>query len=211
LKMANPKKINSKNIVEFLTLAVRTALDKAKSEGKNIPEHPSFVFAAFFPKENRIVRVKDCSYLIDGVGHNLPFAADARKPQIQERLEKRIDKESPEREKLQAELKQALREWQWKHRNNPGTSKYNYGVIDGEPVPEHLIEYIDVPKNAKQVVLASDGYPQEVLATTLAETDRRYQELSRTDPDLYVDDLTYLKLEKEEKPRSRERREKGRS
>lgn len=181
--------ITSRELIGYLTHEVRLAIERAGAQGEKIGGHPSFVFAAFFPKEHCIVRIRDCSYLIDGKGENPGFPADIRKKEMQKRIER-----SKGLEEGDEATKQQLREWQWKHRNSESPSKFSYAVVDGTPIPEHLIEYIDVPQNAKEVVLASDGYPAETLAMTLAETNHRYQEKMQKDDGFVVDDLTYLSL-----------------
>jgi hypothetical protein len=192
LKKPEMENITSDTFVSYLTQHVAEALDKARAESKSIPGHPSFVFIAFFPDENRMVRIPDCKYLIDGQGHNPGFAADIRKRQIQDRVMKsRAAKSLPAEAD---ELKQKLRGWQWEHRNNPGESKYNYAVIDGSPVPPNLVEFIDVSADAEEIVFSSDGLPGDTLAPTLLETNTRYRNQMRTDPNFEVDDIIYVRL-----------------
>lgn len=83
-----------------------------------------------------------------------------------------------------------------------------YGMLDGEPFPERFIRILDVPAEAKALILATDGYP--ALYPTLAQTEAHLQRLLAQDPlcigplcgtkglrphQQSFDDRTYLRLE----------------
>jgi glycerophosphoryl diester phosphodiesterase len=83
----------------------------------------------------------------------------------------------------------------------------DYAVINGMDIPENLIHVVPVA-DAKEVVLASDGYP--VLKRTLAESERELERIINNDPlciDQYkatkgvmqgyksFDDRTYIRIE----------------
>ena len=83
----------------------------------------------------------------------------------------------------------------------------DYAVINGMDIPENLIHVVPVA-DAKEVVLASDGYP--VLKGTLTESERELERIINNDPlciDLYkatkgvmqgyksFDDRTYIRIE----------------
>lgn len=89
-----------------------------------------------------------------------------------------------------------MREWQWKHRNNPGGSKFNYAVIDGSPVPPSLVEYIDVAPDAKKIALMTDGYPTQTLSHSLQETNQNYQNMMLAGEEVIIDDITAVFLER---------------
>lgn len=55
----------------------------------------------------------------------------------------------------------------------------DFAVIDGFPIPRHLVKVIDC-HDATEIVMASDGYP--FLRSTLAETEDLLVELLRKDP-----------------------------
>lgn len=59
-------------------------------------------------------------------------------------------------------------------------SVYNYAVLDGffQDMPD--VEMIDLPPDAKSVVLGSDGYP--VLRPSLAESEAEVARILRADP-----------------------------
>jgi hypothetical protein len=58
--------------------------------------------------------------------------------------------------------------------------RWGYGVVNGTPVPDDLVEVFDLPADECEIILASDGYP-EVLPT-LDETERRLHDLLAADP-----------------------------
>jgi hypothetical protein len=177
--------VNAGNIVERLTNSLRTTVG-----GHALQHPPSFVFAAFFPKEHVIVRVGDCSYLIDGSGSNPALNVDRAKGILRRRTLQKLRakgytdedliafKNSPEQRKKDEEL----RLWQEHFSNNIAAPDFSYGVINGSEVPPHLVDRIAVPSDASEIVLASDGYPPEILRPTLAESEAALRELQRTDP-----------------------------
>lgn len=55
-----------------------------------------------------------------------------------------------------------------------------YPVVDGFPIPTHLVKVIPVGKGLHDIVLASDGYPQ--LKPTLRESEEALSRLLREDP-----------------------------
>lgn len=84
---------------------------------------------------------------------------------------------------------------------------YGYAVINGEEIPEGLIQTIQLDEEACEIVLASDGYP--VLMPTLDESEQELARILKEDPDccrLYrstkglnpentsFDDRTYIKF-----------------
>lgn len=59
-------------------------------------------------------------------------------------------------------------------------SKFSYVDINGFPVNKDFVKVIKVPEDAKQIVLASDGYPE--LKPTLEETEKTLKEIIEEDP-----------------------------
>lgn len=68
-----------------------------------------------------------------------------------------------------------------------------FGVFDGKPIPDRFIHIFPVPDDVREIILASDGYPQ--LAPTLAETEILLQRLLQQDP-LCIDALCGTKAVK---------------
>jgi hypothetical protein len=93
--------------------------------------------------------------------------------------------------------------------NNPAAGAFGYAALDGFPVADTGIVVVPIPAAVTSLVLASDGYP--FLLPSLAETERRLQELLAEDPLLFrvyrstkgflhgqesFDDRAYLRLER---------------
>lgn len=55
-----------------------------------------------------------------------------------------------------------------------------YCMLDGEPIPEHLIRIDSLDASVREVILASDGYPE--LHSTLQQTEVRLHSLLAQDP-----------------------------
>ncbi len=174
--------LKAEDAAVFLTERLREAV--AQTE---VPGNPSFVCVLFFPKQNRIVRIGDCSYLLDGVGYNPGIPPDVRRAAIRKHAIERAradgvsDEELVEHDPVSARA-QELREWQNQYANNPDAPEWGYAVVDGRDIPEQYVEHISVPVEAKSIVLASDGYPPSTLRNSLQETETALQTVERTDP-----------------------------
>jgi hypothetical protein len=185
-KLSDPKEV-----VPLVTRRLREALAPY-----TLTTTPSFVFTAFFPRfgENgMIIRVADCSYLIDGTGNNPGLAIDRLKSKdrarrLREEIEQGADVEAlladdPTRPRMRALTK----EIQPRLANAPLSGndtvfdKYRYPVVNGTDVPEDLVEYIEVPKGASSIILATDGYPPQSLKPSLAETEAALKEIRDRD------------------------------
>ncbi len=188
-------------VVPFIAACMRDTLARYTHSGM-----PSFVFVAYFPKWNTIVRVGDCSYVFRSntidtwEGVNPGLAVDADKEVVRQALLKRArergvsETDAASDLQIQRRMHRLTREWQPHHRNNPFSSR-GYGVMTGETV--HHIEYIPVPEDASGIILASDGYYPEALAGTLAETDALQQRLEDENKrSWHPDDKTYLRIER---------------
>lgn len=97
---------------------------------------------------------------------------------------------------------------QVRYQNLDSEHRFAFGVLDGEPVPERFIQKYSLPQSVKQLILATDGYPE--LQPTLADSETRLRQLLATDPlcigallgtkgvkpgQVSYDDRTYLRLE----------------
>lgn len=72
--------------------------------------------------------------------------------------------------------------------NSTGPS--GYGLINGDPVPDEHLRVHRLPPGPREVSLATAGYP--AIMNTLAATERRLQDLLRTDP-LLVTRFPYVR------------------
>jgi|SRR5690554_1762139 hypothetical protein len=64
--------------------------------------------------------------------------------------------------------------------NAPPGTPFAYSVLNGFDVPIQRVKVIDVPHDAKTLVLGTDGYPQ--LYPTLAETEAALRKVLAQDP-----------------------------
>ncbi len=55
-----------------------------------------------------------------------------------------------------------------------------YSVIDGFPIPEHLVPVITLDFHPHEIIFATDGYP--ILCPTLAESEQRLAQQRENDP-----------------------------
>lgn len=185
-KLSDPKEV-----VPLVIRRLREALAPYK-----LTTTPSFVFAAFFPhfgENGMIIRVADCSYLIDGEGNNPGLAIDRLKSKdrarrLREEIEQGADidallADDPTRPRMRSLTKGI----QPRLANAPLSGndtvfdKYRYPVMNGNEVPDDLVEYIVVPEGASSIILATDGYPPQSLKSTLEETEAALKEIRDRD------------------------------
>jgi hypothetical protein len=183
---------------------------------ETVPNHPPsrppcFAFVMYSPARRELWRVGDPQYLIDGHGHNPEMAVDTVTAKVRHMVThahlisgstvEMLRRDDPRHEALKL-----LFELQTRFMNR-ADSPYGYGAINGEEVPKELVEVIEVPAEARVVVLASDGYPQ--VKATLEESEAWLAHVLEHDPlftELHVavkgwrqeaasfDDRAYLRL-----------------
>lgn len=64
--------------------------------------------------------------------------------------------------------------------NNPLAGRFAYGVVNGSVIPPVFIDCVRLDENAKELVIASDGYPR--LFKTADETEAFLAEVNEQDP-----------------------------
>ena len=186
-----------------------------RKTGQPWERRPGFVFVAFIPERNLIVRVGDCQYFIDGDNdpkRNAGLMVDRVKSEVRANMLIQLLKTHTVNDLIENDLTRQImaemKKWQHTYRNNRD-STFGYGVIDGTTVPTLHIEYDYLKVVPKLVVLTSDGYPPRVVRETLEETEFELAELLKRDPLCYrewiavrgigngltrPDDCTYLSL-----------------
>ena len=97
---------------------------------------------------------------------------------------------------------------QVRYQNAKTPNRFNYTMLDGEPIPKHYIKVFHLPVDVHQLVLATDGYP--VLMQNLEESEEKLHCMLTEDPlcigpllatkgvrpgNKSNDDRTYLRLE----------------
>ena len=160
---ALPPDTTAHEAVDQMSAAVGQALRETKpSQAPSRP--PCFVFVMYSAARRELWRVGDAQYLLDGQGHNSETAVDtvvlkARQLVTQAHLLAGESVETLRRDDPGREAVKALLELQTNFMNR-ADSLYGYGAIGGGEVPKKFIEVISVPAETREVVLASDGYPQ---------------------------------------------------
>jgi hypothetical protein len=192
---------NEQDIVPHVSRAVAEAVRTHSSDSV-----PSFVFIAFLPKKNLVIRVGDCSYLFDGIGHNPGLKVDDVKGIVRKRLLKnKTVEEILQNDTARERVHELTKTWQPHFKNNPEDLNLGYAAVDGSHVPNSLVEYIPVTSEVKSIVLASDGYHPSILRETLAETEQGLENMIIEDPtglqynstrnvEPVPDDRTYVKI-----------------
>ena len=175
--------ITAYDAVDRMSAAVSQALQET------VPSHapsrpPCFVFVLYSAARRELWRVGDTQYLIDGQGHNPETAVDAvvvraRQLVTQAHLLAGQSVETLRRDDPGRRAVKILLELQTQFMNR-ADNPYGYGAIGGGEVPKKFIEVISVPAETREVVLASDGYPQ--LESTLRESEERLEYVLEHDP-----------------------------
>ncbi len=153
---------------------------------QNAPaERPAATLAVFSAKRREVWLVGDCQCLLDGELFTQRMKLDEVLGEVRSlvlhlellsgRTEAELMRDDPGRKFIAPLLAQ-----QPVFQNTFRDSQYAYGVIDGFPVPPQFCRVIPVPPDARQLVLATDGYP--ILFPTLAESEAYLRELLRGDP-----------------------------
>lgn len=167
--------------VAHLTAALHTAIEEAC--GPVAPhERPSASVVLLDLSARHVWRVGDCPFRIDTQTWNTPKLIDrvtsdfraaflAAAGSVTSTVESAAD--DPGREAIQPLLR-----IQGNLANVRG--EFGYGVLDGTAVPAEFIEVVALPPTAREVVLASDGYPS--LTATLAEAEAELAHLLALDP-----------------------------
>lgn len=175
----------------------------------SLTEKPAYALAIYSRQKQQVWRVADPLLLIDGrVSKNeLPtdeVATNLRAFVIEAALRKGVTIEDLKKEDLGRKFIWPLFEDQYLFTNVTGA--FGYGVINGQQVPDDLIQIVDI-SDAKELVMASDGYLD--LFSTLEQTEKYLFDVLKEDPMLYkkhkstkglqegqvsFDDRTYVRL-----------------
>lgn len=184
-----PADITGKQAVLTLTDLVRTRTDAAaKAEGRALTDiwsYPAAALLVYSKQRREIWRVADSTFVVDGVPTYKTFLqekawSDVRKTIIHAKLARgatlaELQANDPTWDVLTGMIAECKI-----FANNTGL--YSYGVFNGAPIPDEHIEIYAVP-NAREIVFASDGYPE--VFTTLAESEDALNKLITADPLMY--------------------------
>lgn len=172
---------------------------------------PGLVLVAYARARREIWRMGDGAFRIDDAAYPFDkkmdvFTGEARAVRLEMAVRAGMTVDELRENDIGRAFIEPLLKHQYLFQNRD--EDYGYGCLNGEHVPDCFLEVFDVPEDAKEIVLASDGYP-EVLAT-LAETEAALKEILAEDPMLFrrfkstkgldagkvsFDDRSYLRLD----------------
>ncbi|MGM9693697.1 MAG: protein phosphatase 2C domain-containing protein [Alloprevotella sp.] len=205
----------SATLAETLTLLTRELASVSDARGRNDAAFRPTCSAVIFSRERREVwLVGDCQCRFGGQTHRVAKAVDEVLTEIRCRVLSRLLAQGRSREELlRRDLgREAIADFLRLQTNFQNVTDvfnpFRYVILDGTPVAPSAVTVLRVPADEKNLVLASDGYPE--LFDSLAPTERRLQELLRLDPlcisanpatkgvrpgNLSFDDRAFLRLE----------------
>ena len=193
----------------------RQAVDSLTSAIREIPDRKELRAAAtvaiYSARRREIWRIGDCKLVIGDEENSCEKLIDSTLSDLRAFLLECELQNGASIESLQENdpgrefIVPAIRR-QHQFENKTG-SPFAYAVVNGDYIDDSLVEVIAVPDEVREIVLASDGYPQ--VRSTLNETERELQLLIREDPLLCrefrstkpvlpgnnsFDDRTYLRI-----------------
>lgn len=128
--------------------------------------------------------VGDCQVMIDGTIYHNPKHSDTLLSKMRSYIIDCLIAENPSIpiEQHLSAARNAILPWIEKstYFANNQNSEYGYALINGNPIPQSLIQTIKLDHAPHEIVLASDGYP--ILERTLALSEARLQSLLESDP-----------------------------
>lgn len=147
---------------------------------------PSAAFVAYSANRKEVWRIGDCSWrdVTTGVSHLGDKLIDKVVGEARSALNLALLEDGTAMDEVAQsdpgrQMMLPLLRHQHVFRNNGNAQLFGFGGVDGREVPDRFLEVWDV-SDAKEVVLASDGYPE--LADTLEETEALLAEELREDP-----------------------------
>lgn len=181
-----PADMHAQEAVRHLTGILRAATAVHMTVTDKI-EKPSCSLAVYSRIRREIWRVGDIGILLDGTAHMAPKRIDDVTSRARALMIETLLAQGMTVADLQADDKGRafilpLLQQQHLFANRADDCVFGYGVMNGDDIPEKYIDVLPV-QDAKEAVLASDGYP--VLFSTQAQTEDFLQDVLRNDPLLY--------------------------
>lgn len=184
-----PRQIEGRAAIAHLSERLLAAAETAAAaENKTFGEllrRPAAAVAIYSRMRREIWRVADPAFMIDGTVNEKEMALEEnwcalRRAYIEARLAKGETEEFLRDNDNSWELLSPMM-GEFKIFTN-FAGPYGYGVINGTTVPDMHIDVYNAD-NAKEIVLASDGYPR--VFATFEETERFLQYIVTEDPLMY--------------------------
>lgn len=181
------ERISVEEFVSFINKDLKQAyqeIDILEELQKDRTMAPTASLIIYSNYHQEIWQIGDCQALIDGQLYKHEkeidaITANARSLFLEAELKKGITIQSLMQEDKGWEYIKPLIQQQY-YLQNDGTNQYGFEVIDGFEIVMSKINIIKVPMEAKEIVLASDGYP--FLQPTLRESEYSLQTLLKNDP-----------------------------
>lgn len=184
-----PADIEAKAAVKSLTAQFNVAAEKtARAEGKDFAtmRRPGAAMVLYSRSRAEIWRIADPAFMVDGKAHEKELAVARNRGLIRQMLLNiEIAKGATEKELLNEDRTSALIAPVMAGCGiftNNDSHPYGYGLLNGTAVPESLIEVFSA-RGAKEIVLASDGYPQ--ILPTLKASEAHLKKVIAEDPLMY--------------------------
>lgn len=144
-----------------------------------------FVFCIYIKSKRQIWQVGDCAYSVDGKIVSNDIAAETigsrqRALIIRSRL---LQGEAPMEIMKDPKYDQLIDEHldaQLHFANRDEDAGFGFGVINGQPVPSSFIRVASLSKDARELVIVSDGYPEPTA--TLLKAEQKLAKMLETDP-----------------------------
>lgn len=159
--------------------------------------------------------IGDCQVMVDGKLYTNAKKSDEILSQMR-KLILSILKEDPQKDwdQAQQQARSVIEPWILKSNRfaNAATGEFAYAVLNGEEIPDGLIQTIVLDEREHEIVLASDGYPE--IKPTLEQSENLLQQILQQDPaccEIYpstkgvaqnqssFDDRTYIRFKVEKK------------
>ncbi len=204
-----PPDTTPRDMVDALTDIL--AQTKKYHKLNNVRYTGGFGIAVFFPRQRQIWRVGDCPFRYDGKTHLNEIEVEfigARQRSVF--IHAMLVRGKTQEEVLKSE-EYANAFWPFfspllDFANN-SDHKFGFGVINGLHVPDKFIQVFDIPYNANELVITSDGYPE--VCNTMQSTEEALANILELDPlcinenitskgmmpgQISFDDRTYLRI-----------------
>ncbi|MEM1052889.1 MAG: hypothetical protein AAGI28_12430 [Pseudomonadota bacterium] len=168
----------------FAELTVLVSKLKAELGAFDRRSSGAFVGCFFVPARGEVWRVGDCVFAIDGKVEKhtslVEFISSNYRACIVSSLEnKRQEMFDYAVGKHSDDLLEKFLQSQT-HFMNHEISRFGFGAVNGEHIPDKFVEVFPVPESAKDIIIASDGYSE--LGAKLAETEAIRQQQLAADP-----------------------------
>jgi hypothetical protein len=186
---ALPSGIAALPAVENLNAALKDrASAAANAEGKSFTDiwaHPAAALLVYSRARREIWRVADSSFLLDGAANYKIFpqeqtVAQLRRAFLCAKIARGASEESLRDHDMSWDVVTPIIAELKIFANYDGP--FGYGVLNGSPVPPAHVEVFPA-KDAREIVFASDGYPE--VFTTLAATETDLARIVAEDPLMY--------------------------